>query len=302
MLSSNYRDKDMIWKSIKVNDKVHMICFAKENESWKVLLTDLAEIWTETLTDETMFHKCQTLNPLLNFQALDWKKQIMDMLNNIPENKTTCSLTDTAYRIELVYPIKLQKNFAKLKFVLDLLKGTSQQFWEAVTMPLCLSSMELNQRYEILLDLVKQKDEEIAEYKAGGAELIREHIATKPFSEQLFHTKAAAPADFIKAFQSVLGFYNAMSLPKQEKSESEISLNSAVYDNSYDDTVKTDRNVTSTSSKSKCTQQDKQMCSKVEKKCETGLSTSKTSILKSSSISHMIQKTKKTRKTFSDCI
>lgn len=93
----------------------------------------------------------------------------MDMLNDIPQHIHTHILELSTYRIEL----RKDHNFVKSRFSLDLLKETSQQFWENVTMPLCLSSMELVHRYEILLDLVKRKDEEIAEYKAEGAELIR---------------------------------------------------------------------------------------------------------------------------------
>jgi len=109
------------------------------------------------------------MNPLLNFEAFDWKQLVLDMLNDIPQNVHTNILEVTAYRIEL----RKDKDFVKLKFSLDLLKGTPQQFWENVTMPLCFSSMELIRRHKILLDLIKQKDEEIAEYKAEGAELIR---------------------------------------------------------------------------------------------------------------------------------
>lgn len=93
----------------------------------------------------------------------------MDMLNDIPKYIHTHNLEHSTYQLEL----RKNQDFVKLRFSLDLLKETPQQFWENVTMPLCLSSMELVRRYEILLDLVKQKDEEIAEYKAEGAELIR---------------------------------------------------------------------------------------------------------------------------------
>lgn len=109
------------------------------------------------------------MNPLLNLKAFDWKQLILDILNDIPQYVYKTILEVTAYRIEL----RKDKDFVKLRFSLDLLKGTPQQFWESVTMPLCLSSMELVRRHKILLVLVKQKDEEIAEYKAEGAELIR---------------------------------------------------------------------------------------------------------------------------------
>lgn len=106
------------------------------------------------------------MNPLLKpLEVFDWKQLVMDILNDIPKHIVEACVSQ----------IKLQKdlNFVKLKFSLDLVKGTSQQFLENVTMPLCLSSMEIVRQHKILLDLVKKKDEEIAEYKAGGGELIR---------------------------------------------------------------------------------------------------------------------------------
>lgn len=109
------------------------------------------------------------MNPLLSLEAFDWKQLVMDMLNDIPKHIHTCIVDVSTYQIEL----RKDKDFVKLKFSLELHKETPQQFWENVTMPLCLSSMELVRRYKILLDLVREKDEEITEYKAVGAELIR---------------------------------------------------------------------------------------------------------------------------------
>lgn len=54
-------EQNMVWKNVKINDEAHMICFMEKNESWKVLLTNLIEIWTETLTDETILQKFQVL-------------------------------------------------------------------------------------------------------------------------------------------------------------------------------------------------------------------------------------------------
>ncbi|XP_024874454.1 uncharacterized protein LOC112456265 isoform X2 [Temnothorax curvispinosus] len=181
------RGQGRVWKNLKINEKDHMICFqrkTKETESWKIILTDLIEIWTETLTDETIFRKCQTINPLLTLEAFDWKQLVLDMLNDIPQHVHTSVLEVTAYRIEL----RRDKDFVKLRFSLDLLKGTPQQFWEYVTMPHCLSSIELFRRHKILLDLVKQKDEEIAEYKAEGAELIRMALMVQKLTGMFFLT------------------------------------------------------------------------------------------------------------------
>ncbi|XP_028048623.1 uncharacterized protein LOC114253721 [Monomorium pharaonis] len=296
---SDYCGQGRVWRNLKINDEDHAICITKENESWKVFLTNLIEIWTEILTDEIMFHKCQTMNPLLSFEAFDWKQLVLDMLNDIPQYVHKNILEVTTYRIEL----HKKENFGKLRFSLDLLKGTPEQLWESITMPLCLSSMELMRRHQILLDLVKQKDEEIAEYKAEGAKLIRKYIATKPFNEELFHIDDAGAAitDFVNTFQSVLHFYNEIYLPKLHvKPELEVSLNSASGTNGLkiDENVLPDLRTESVQSEQKQDEltNDEQMHSKVEE-CKTSPSSSKTQILRISNTSHTIHKVKKNKKT-----
>ena len=71
--------------------------------------------------------------------------------------------------------ITLNKNIQGgiFKFKIELSKGSEEQFFETVTKFLCLSSRVLLNRYYILLEVIKKKEEEIAEYKAEGAQLIR---------------------------------------------------------------------------------------------------------------------------------
>ncbi|RLU21695.1 hypothetical protein DMN91_006071 [Ooceraea biroi] len=303
---SSHGEQARNWRSLEINGNAYMIRSTTENESWKILLTNLTEIWVETLTDETMLRKCQTLNPLLTLQAFDWRELVVDMLNDVPKHTRTYVAEASACRIEL----QKEKDFIKLKFALDLVKGTAQHFWENVTMPVCLSLMELIRRHEILLDLVKQKDEEIAEYKAEGAELIRKHIATKPFSEELFHADAAAPgADFAKAFQSAFHFYNTMNLSSlRVKTELKVSSNCA----SSNDASEVGGSILPESPKSESAQTSRennsgkheQVYPKVEE-CEDEAvpSTSKAPILKLSNTSHKIQKSlKKNKKTLNDFI
>lgn len=65
MIHSDSCEQNRIWKNVKINNEDHMICFMKKNESWKVLLTNLIEIWMETLTDEIMFHKFQVFKSII---------------------------------------------------------------------------------------------------------------------------------------------------------------------------------------------------------------------------------------------
>lgn len=69
--------------------------------------------------------------------------------------------------------LQVQVERCLMKFELNLTKGTSEDFWDFITKPLCISSMEIIHQHKFLLDLIRKKDEEIAEYKAEGAKLIR---------------------------------------------------------------------------------------------------------------------------------
>ena len=61
----------------------------------------------------------------------------------------------------------------RFKFTIDFTRGSSEDLRDTVTIPLCVAAGELHRRYTIILDLMKRKDQEIAEYKLNGAELVR---------------------------------------------------------------------------------------------------------------------------------
>lgn len=105
------------------------------------------------------------MNPLLNVSALNCNEIVRGILNNVSKHVDGASVEQIKLRVRL--------EGGSLKFALNFAKGSPQQFWEIITRPLCISSMELIRQNKILVDLVRRKDEEIAEYKAEGAELIR---------------------------------------------------------------------------------------------------------------------------------
>ncbi|CAL7936103.1 unnamed protein product [Xylocopa violacea] len=127
-----------------------------------------------------------------------------------------------------------------MKFTLNLSKGTVQDFWKIITKPLCVSGNEIIRQHQLLLDLIKKKDEEIAEYKAEGAELLRKHIETKVFTEEQFKTGNLNPntIDCTNAFQGLVNFYNEFNLCKWNASTSK----SMSCDNRRDDVHQTNQN------------------------------------------------------------
>lgn len=54
-----------MWNSIKINNDTYMISITYKNDTIKVLLTNLIEIWTETLTKEIILDRCQVITKVL---------------------------------------------------------------------------------------------------------------------------------------------------------------------------------------------------------------------------------------------
>lgn len=107
----------------------------------------------------------QKLNPLLSVEDLNLSDVIEQMFSNIDKYMIGAN--------ELNVDLKMPIDGGFFKFSLDFGKSDCQEFHEQVTKPLLRVAAELNHRENILIDLVKRKDEEIAEHKAGGSELLR---------------------------------------------------------------------------------------------------------------------------------
>lgn len=54
-----------MWNSIKINNDTYMISIIHKNDTIKVFLTNLIEIWIETLTKEIILDRCRVINKVL---------------------------------------------------------------------------------------------------------------------------------------------------------------------------------------------------------------------------------------------
>ena len=57
-MSSTSFSKDS-WKSISINNEEYVISTQKENNVWKISLTNLVELWTEDLHTEAIIERCK---------------------------------------------------------------------------------------------------------------------------------------------------------------------------------------------------------------------------------------------------
>lgn len=63
-------------------------------------------------------------------------------------------------------------------FTINLMKTTSESFYNNFMKIMYASLFELHHRYNTLIDIVKKKDIELEEYKAQGKEILRSKFIT----------------------------------------------------------------------------------------------------------------------------
>lgn len=54
-----------MWNNIKINNDTYMISITYKNDTIKVFLTNLIEIWIETLTKEIILDRCRVIIKVL---------------------------------------------------------------------------------------------------------------------------------------------------------------------------------------------------------------------------------------------
>ncbi|KAK0084458.1 hypothetical protein PV325_006973 [Microctonus aethiopoides] len=119
--------------------------------------------------------KSSRLNPLLSIEDIDVDDIIRELFGNIPKYAVDSS---TINEIKLHTVIE----GGTFKFAINLNRADSEEFGKEVMIPLATYVVELQEKFNNLIDEIKRKDEEIIEYEACGAKLIRTHIKTKRFN------------------------------------------------------------------------------------------------------------------------
>lgn len=70
-----------MWNSIKINNDTYMISITYKNDTIKVLLTNLIEIWTETLTKKIILDRCQVITKVLYNKKKNVKTKTLHFYN-----------------------------------------------------------------------------------------------------------------------------------------------------------------------------------------------------------------------------
>ncbi|XP_046591956.1 uncharacterized protein LOC107226383 isoform X1 [Neodiprion lecontei] len=208
------------WKDIKINNAEYILSVSHSKDVWKILLSNLVEVWMETITKDVALLRCQSLNSMLDVDEFNIEETFDVILNDIPKYAVDISVDE----IKLVTCI----DGGEFKFDIKLTKGSPHQFWNEITKPLCQSVMELQRKHEIVLDLIKRKDEALIEYKLSGAQLIRKNIETPPYSVDIFVNKISVhntqSNECLNAFKSMMDVHNELEKRDSSLNDSHNSL------------------------------------------------------------------------------
>ena len=160
-------------------------------------LTDLVNIYTETLDHKQFKQKFDELNPDLEIDNIeDLLKDIVKVMGN---EKNTSTSVNGDNDIDL--KCDWSEDGIEYKFMFSLNKGSDQLFIKHVSTKLVNCLIRFSQREEVLLDAVRKKDLEIDDYEAGGAQLSRKSLRSGRFkAEEAFKSCPKSqinPFDFL---------------------------------------------------------------------------------------------------------
>lgn len=65
MISDEYKQHNT-WNNIKINNDIYMVSVTQKDDIIKVFLTNLIEIWIDTLTKEIILDRCRVIIYLCN--------------------------------------------------------------------------------------------------------------------------------------------------------------------------------------------------------------------------------------------
>ncbi|XP_014245958.1 uncharacterized protein LOC106664596 [Cimex lectularius] len=152
------------------------------DKKFSIDITDLKSIWRKILSEDSLLSEFKAVNPLV--QSSDEK--ILESVSSMLSDSNSCDLKEEGSSLVLDVSKKIGPVKVKLKFLLD--KGTMQDFFSGVMLPMVVLVNQLSEQQKVLCSMLKSKDLELKEYKMEGADISRRNVETDNFNESAFQT------------------------------------------------------------------------------------------------------------------
>jgi hypothetical protein len=168
-----------MWKSFQHNDDLYMIKLVT-NQNLDFYVTDLQKIWIQNISKETLLSQFQEFNPLFEIKVDEAVSQVAQLINDISSLEHV-EVVKTDDELQLI--LRSSKAEFKIEFNFNFHKSTSEVFLKEVTVPLIQTVKHLEERQNMLYNLVQKKDRELEEYKLEKGLISRDDLITEKFDE-----------------------------------------------------------------------------------------------------------------------
>ncbi|XP_045209832.1 non-homologous end-joining factor 1-like [Mercenaria mercenaria] len=179
------------WQPIRVDGSTYLLKYMFTTDSYKVLLTDLANFWHEELADQALQKRIKKLNPGIEApvtRILDQIKGVLDKTQDDPNTSIKLSFKREADSEERKVMLVLHSELAGMPFIWNFQCRPADKSMgsEHLILPLMAMVGELTRRQQELFKIIQGKDKQIEDYKSQGAKCTRKHIETPAFVETAF--------------------------------------------------------------------------------------------------------------------
>ncbi|XP_077997058.1 non-homologous end-joining factor 1-like [Glandiceps talaboti] len=173
-----------VWQTFVIKKARYLIKCHFSEESYEILIYDMNSMWHENCTSKRFKKRTKELNPSV-------EAPVTRLLDHLQSN-LTCQQKDVKYDIDNeddTMTITIQSNLAAgvpFTWKCHCYLATNDMMGIHLTTPLLTMIGELERRQEELESLLRKKDNEIEDYKLGGAKVSRKHLETVPFDRKGF--------------------------------------------------------------------------------------------------------------------
>lgn len=183
------------WITFTIHGKKYLFKSHFLTDSLTVLIFDGQQVWTEHSNASDVQRKLKLYNS--NVEAPVSK--VLQHLKECFQYNSTKGQFDVQYSNDKLR-LQLSSHLTggvPFKWRFEGSKSSEETLSEQVTVPLLCMVTELLQREKALVTLLKRKDAEIEDMKAGGAKVSRKYLETTPFNHKGFQQERVLS----KAFQ-----------------------------------------------------------------------------------------------------
>ncbi|PIK55532.1 putative non-homologous end-joining factor 1 [Apostichopus japonicus] len=188
--------KSSPWIPLPVSENQFWLKSHFQSDSMAISIFDGVHVWSESNTVEDVSAKTKLYNPNVEAPVSKVLQHLKECLQfNSTKGQLQVHPKDGDRKLLLEVTSNLRGG-VPFKWKFETEKKTEETISEEITFPLLCMVSELIQREKALVSLLKRKDAEIDDMRAGGAKVSRKYLETVPFNHKGFQQERVQSKSF----------------------------------------------------------------------------------------------------------